>query len=148
MRNDFAADSCIYPLEGSVRELLKGDCSLGQFNFIYAAGLYDYLLEPVAIKLTQRCLSMLRPGGTFLFANFADSIQDAGYMEACMDWALLLRSEVEVRNIASAAVGARGFDVRVQRQGNGNIIYAWIERRKLRRSARGTGRCAPTGSLF
>lgn len=32
---------------------------LGTFDFIYAAGLYDYLNDKVAIKLTKRCMEML-----------------------------------------------------------------------------------------
>jgi hypothetical protein len=122
-------DPCIQPVEGSVRGLLNGRYELGRFGLVYAAGLYDYLSEPVAIRLTQCCTSMLRPGGTFLFANFADDIVDSGYMETFMDWTLLLRREAEVERIARAGAAVGGeFSVRVARGANRAIIYAWIRR--------------------
>ena len=68
-------------IDGSVRGLLTRRYNLGRFDFIYSAGLYDYLSHNVAVKLTQRCLEMLKPGGLLLFANFAQDIFDDGFME-------------------------------------------------------------------
>ncbi|MDY8107660.1 class I SAM-dependent methyltransferase [Fulvimarina sp. 2208YS6-2-32] len=123
------AQSCVEPINGSVRGILKGEYTLGTFDFVYAAGLYDYLPEPVAIKLTQACLAMLKPGGRFLLANFADDIVDDGFMETMMNWSLLLRSDADVWRIVNASVDRNGADIRVERGENGNIIYAVIEKR-------------------
>lgn len=126
---DFAG-SGVEAIDGSVRGILTKGHKLGQFDFVYAAGLYDYLAENVAVKLTQRCLEMLKPNGVFLFANFATDIKVDGYMETFMNWALLLRSEVHMWNIINASAGRDEFEARVQFGANRNIVYGVITKRQ------------------
>lgn len=116
-------------IDGSVKGLVTRAYNLGTFDFIYAAGLYDYLPRSVAIKLTRRCMSMLKPGGTFLFANFAEGIQDDAFMETFMNWSLLLRSEDEMWDIVNASVDRNTVDARVFAGENRNIFYGTIEKR-------------------
>lgn len=125
---DFAG-SRVEAVDGSVRSLLTKSQKLGQFDFIYAAGLYDYLAEKVAVKLTRRCLEMLKPNGVFLFANFARDIQVDGYMETFMNWALLLRSEFDMWQIIHASADRQTIDARVQFGANRNIVYGIIQKR-------------------
>lgn len=125
---DFAG-TAIEAVDGSVRSLLGRDQKLGTFDFIYAAGLYDYLADKVAIKLTHRCLQMLKPNGVFLFANFAQDISVDGYMETFMNWALLLRSEANMWNIIHKSAGRAAIDARVQFGANRNIVYGIIQKR-------------------
>jgi SAM-dependent methyltransferase len=114
------------PIDGSVRGLLTGKHQLGTFDLIYAAGLYDYLSDKVAIKLTQICVAMLKPGGVFLFANFSDEMSDDGYMESYMNWELLQRSESDMWRIVGASVDAETVEARVWFGTNRNIIYSTI----------------------
>ena len=86
-----------------VSAIIRGDYAIEGVDLGYAAGLYDYLPTAIAIKLTRRMAAMLRPGGRYVFANFATGIVDAGYMEAVMEWPLILRSTAEMRAIATAA---------------------------------------------
>lgn len=87
-----------------VIELLKSDVTtLGQFDLIYSAGLYDYLSDVLARRLTRRMLQMLKPGGRLLIANFVPDTAARAYMEIFMDWNLIFRSEEELRAIATAA---------------------------------------------
>jgi SAM-dependent methyltransferase len=122
---DFAGTP-VEAVNGSVKGLLGERYPLGRFDFAYAAGLYDYLPHPAAVRLTQACLRMLKPGGTFLFANFNQDIVDDGYMETFMNWPLLLRSEREIWQIAeeAAALTPERIETDVFRGGNGNILYA------------------------
>lgn len=122
------AGTAVEAVDGSVGTILKRSQTLGTFDFVYAAGLYDYLADEVAIKLSQRCLQMLKPNGTFLFANFADKIPDDGYMETFMNWTLLLRSEEDMWRIMRAA--AEGLDVECSlRFGqNKNVVYGIIRK--------------------
>jgi hypothetical protein len=120
--------TCIEAVDGSVRSLLGRDQKLGKFDFIYAAGLYDYLADKVAIKLTHRCLQMLKPNGVFLFANFAQDIGVDGYMETFMNWALLLRSETDMWNIIHKSAGKAAIDARVFYGANKNIVYGIIQK--------------------
>lgn len=116
------------PVDGSVRGLLTGKHQLGTFDLIYAAGLYDYLSDKVAIKLTQICVEMLKPGGIFLFANFSNEMSDDGYMESYMNWELLQRSEADMWRIVNASISADTVDARVWFGTNRNIIYSTIKK--------------------
>jgi extracellular factor (EF) 3-hydroxypalmitic acid methyl ester biosynthesis protein len=71
-----------------------------RFDFIYSAGLYDYLKESVAEKLTARMFELLAPGGTLLVTNFLTSCVDAAYMDSLMDWQLIYRTRAEVGALA------------------------------------------------
>jgi len=124
---DFAG-TCIEAVDGSVRGILGGRHDLGKFDFVYAAGLYDYLNDKVSVKLTQRCLDMLKPNGVFLFANFATDIMVDGYMETFMNWALLLRSEEDMRRIINGSVGDMPVDATIRFGQNKNIVYGIIRK--------------------
>lgn len=88
-------------LRGGVRDLIARRArSLGCFDLIYAAGLYDYLREEPARRLTQALVDRLNPGGTLLVANFLTGIRDRGYMESFMDWHLIFRTMEEIDALA------------------------------------------------
>lgn len=125
---DFAG-TCIEAVDGSVRGILSGRQQLGTFDFVYAAGLYDYLVDKVSIKLTRRCLDMLKPGGTFLFANFSQDIGVDGYMESFMNWALLLRTEEDMWRIINASIDPEAFEAEVFFGENRNIVYGVIRKK-------------------
>lgn len=87
---------------GSVRQILAGKAKLGQYDLVYAAGLFDYLSSPVAAALTCRMFEMTRPGGLMLVPNFLTGIRDSGYMEAFMDWHLIYRNHYDMMALAAA----------------------------------------------
>jgi len=88
-------------MEGSVRQILAGKLNPGQFDFVYAAGLFDYLSGPVAAALTRRMFEMTKPGGLVLIPNFLTSVRDRGYMEAFMDWRLIYRNHDDMKALAA-----------------------------------------------
>jgi extracellular factor (EF) 3-hydroxypalmitic acid methyl ester biosynthesis protein len=99
--HDYAALG-VRAMNGSVRQILGGKVNLGQFDFVYAAGLFDYLTAPVAAALTGRLFEMTRPGGTMLIPNFTAGAPDSGYMEAFMDWHLIYRTHAEMQGLTAA----------------------------------------------
>lgn len=105
-----------------VRELASGPLGeqLGRFDLIYSAGLYDYLPDTLARRLTRRLLGMLRPGGRLLVANFVPGGSGRGYMELFMDWTLVLRTEAAMRDMAEAA-GAAG--IATFHDPHRNVVY-------------------------
>ncbi len=89
-------------MPGSVRQILSGKANPGLFDFVYAAGLFDYLNAPAATALTCRMFEMTRPGGLMLIPNFLTGVRDRGYMEAFMDWHLIYRNPSDMRALAAA----------------------------------------------
>ncbi|WP_415926937.1 class I SAM-dependent methyltransferase [Mesorhizobium argentiipisi] len=121
--------TAVEAVDGSVRTVLARGHKLGKFDLIYASGLYDYLADNVAVKLTKHCMQMLKPGGTFLFANYAEGNPDAGYRETFMDWVLLLRSEADMWNIINASVDRNTVEAQVFFGENRNVLYGLIGKR-------------------
>ena len=120
----------VKPVRGSVRRLLVNATSLGTFDLIYSAGLYDYLPAPTARALTHALFSALRPGGTLLVANFAPSLPDIGYMEAIMDWRLIYRDEGEVEEFADDIPTDEIASKDMFRDEPGNVVYLTLRRRE------------------
>lgn len=91
---------------GSVRHIIAGRTVLPASDLCYSAGLYDYLPDAAATRLSAAMFSSLRPGGVLLLVNFLPGISDAGYMESMMDWHLIYRSDAEMlRLLATVAPG-------------------------------------------
>lgn len=90
----------VVTVERSVRTLLRGDVDLGRFDLIYSLGLFDYLEERTAARLTSVLFQHLRPGGRLMIANFLP-IPMRGYMEAFMDWWLIYRTPQEMAALTS-----------------------------------------------
>ncbi len=91
-------------VRGSVRTLIGGtDLSRrwGQFDVIYAMGLFDYLTPPVARAVLGKLYELLAPGGTLLLGNFHVSNPSRVYMEYWMDWVIYHRDELEFFELAS-----------------------------------------------
>ena len=113
----------VTPTHLTVRRFLMSPTSLGSFDLVYAAGLYDYLDERVAAALTKAMFSALRAGGTLLVANFAPELRDIGYMEAIMDWNLIYRTEIEVARFVSEIPQDAIAETTITRDSGQNVIY-------------------------
>lgn len=53
----------VNPVSASVRDLVTGRLELPKFDLIYAAGLYDYLGDAFAARLTRVLFEHLEPSG-------------------------------------------------------------------------------------
>ena len=86
----------VKPVAGSVADILSGGLRLSGFDFIYSAGLYDYLNDRTARALLGTLLGALNSGGRLLIANFIPEFATSAYMEAFMDWHLECRRETDL----------------------------------------------------
>ena len=86
---------------GKISQIIKNEIKLDKFDFIYAAGLFDYLKDNTAVQLCQKMFSALKPQGKMLIANFTKKARDLGYMESFMDWKLICRSKPEMLELLS-----------------------------------------------
>lgn len=124
-----SAGSRVETIQGSIRQIVAGRFARRGFDYIYAAGLYDYLGTPLAQRLTQVLMEKLNPGGRLLIANFTHDTEDVGYMEAYKDWWLLFRDEAEMLGIVRSVPSdyLLGFDL--FRDPDRHIVFAELRRR-------------------
>ncbi len=102
VRNDYGRFG-IETRAGGVRSLISGRTTFedNSFDLVYTAGLYDYLDQIVARRLTSILFKSLKSGGKLMVANFLPDIPDVGYMEGLMDWWLVYRSDEQMMDLAS-----------------------------------------------
>lgn len=120
-------------IQGSIAELLLGRLrTLGQFDLVYAAGLYDYLSQKIATRLTTWMFNTTRARGITLLTNFLHDTAGAGYMEAFMEWNLIYRSTEELRDTARRIPSERITDMKDYVDEDEQV--AFIELHKAERS--------------
>lgn len=85
----------------SIIELIKGKKDYGKFDLVYSAGLYDYLSNRLANKLTSNLYKMLKPGGRLLIANISQNFPEVGYFESYMGWSMICRDKTGMLDLAS-----------------------------------------------
>lgn len=88
-------------LSKSIRHVLSGKATPDTFDFIYSAGLYDYLAPRLAQKLTMAMFKTVKPGGCLVIMNYLPDNEDVGFMEAYMDWNLIYRDKEDMLELAS-----------------------------------------------
>jgi extracellular factor (EF) 3-hydroxypalmitic acid methyl ester biosynthesis protein len=113
---------CVVPVEGSVRSLLTKKHQFENIDFVYAAGLYDYLNDAVASRLTEVLFGFLTNGGKLLIPNFTPDLFDIGYMETFMGWKLIYRKEEDMLKLI-AGLPHGSYQARQYRDIHRNIVY-------------------------
>ncbi len=108
---------------GSVRDILAGKLELADLDLIYSAGLYDYLGDQLAARLTAALFDLLRRDGALLIGNFAPTVRDIGYMEAFMGWKLIYRTPEQVRSLTSEINPSLIREVECFWDEHGNVVY-------------------------
>jgi extracellular factor (EF) 3-hydroxypalmitic acid methyl ester biosynthesis protein len=63
-----------------------------QYDFVYCAGLFDYLSDQVCERLTSILYDWVAPGGLFIGTNVTLGNPSRGWMEHVVDWHLIYRN--------------------------------------------------------
>lgn len=87
----------------SVRHLLTArqlSTALGERDFIYSAGLFDYLNSRSFDALLTTLYEALAPEGQLALGNFAAHNPTRWFMEYCLDWFLIHRSPEDLTGFA------------------------------------------------
>jgi hypothetical protein len=115
-------------IHASVRHLLARKVTREPFDFVYAAGLYDYLNDNVAATLTARLFELTKPGGRMLIPNYAPSCPDRGYMESCMAWDLIYRDEYGMARLIARIPADQIASYDVYSDPSGSVVYLSVEK--------------------
>jgi 2-polyprenyl-3-methyl-5-hydroxy-6-metoxy-1,4-benzoquinol methylase len=115
-------------VHNSIKALFRGPVSEEKFDLIYSTGLYDYLDDRIASKLTQRIFEMLNPGGRAVIANFVPNLLCSAYMEAMLDWKLIYRNTDQVDALAGAIPESEVAGKKVYLEENQNIAFLDLTR--------------------
>lgn len=93
-------------LHESVHSLLKQAAKGAQgqhterYDFVYCAGLFDYLSDKVCGRLMRLFYSWLRPGGLVLATNVHPDNSERHWMEHLLEWHLLYRNEQQMLELS------------------------------------------------
>lgn len=70
-----------------------------QFDFVYCAGLFDYLSDKVCARLLQYFVQRTRSNGGILVTNVHSSNPQIGVMEHVLEWHLIYRDEAMLESV-------------------------------------------------
>lgn len=119
----------VTPVCNSIKALFRGPVAEEKFDLIYSTGLYDYLDDRIATKLTQRMFDMLNPNGRLVLANFIPDIVCSAYMEALLDWKLIYRSAEQMTALCSTIPSMEMESRKTFVEENENIVFLDITKR-------------------
>ncbi len=103
LRKRHRRDTSFRLLKRSVHQLLKdaskpsGGMPLSQYDFIYCAGLFDYLSDRICKRLTEIFYDLLAPGGLLVATNVDKSNPSRNWMEYVVEWHLTYRDKRQLQ---------------------------------------------------
>ena len=71
----------------------------GPLDFIYTAGLTDYLEDRLFQALARRAYEYLKPGGVFVAGNFGPRNPNRAFMDHLLQWKLIHRDPEKLRGL-------------------------------------------------
>lgn len=113
----------------SVHELLKravrGSAPVGsqRFDFIYCAGLFDYLSDKVCSRLLDYFVGRSRPDGRILVTNVHAANPQRNGMEHLLEWHLIYRDESELERVLPIPRGA----TQIYKDSTGVNVFAELD---------------------
>ena len=113
----------------SIQRLLVPRPDLGKFDVIYSAGVYNYLPDALAWRLTSSLFDCLHSGGTFLASNFVPTNANRAFMESFMDWHVVTRDERQLMQLVSELPATQIAERSISVDTGKNIAYLEIIKR-------------------
>jgi extracellular factor (EF) 3-hydroxypalmitic acid methyl ester biosynthesis protein len=93
-------------VQESVHDLLKRSARSGpgdaeRFDFVYCAGLFDYLSDKVCTRLIRYFISRCNAGAQMLLTNVHSNNPERHGMEHLLEWHLIYRDEAQMQSVMS-----------------------------------------------
>jgi len=114
-------------VDESISYILRDGFKDQEYDFVYSAGLFDYLNDKLASKLIQKLYACVKKGGSLLVPNFAKGITERAFMDIFMDWELIYRNEEDMSGLAENA-GVPEESISLYRDPMHNVIYMKISK--------------------
>lgn len=119
----------VHFIKESVRRLLtakKLKEALGERDFIYSAGLFDYLNARSFSALLSVLYDALAPSGHLAIGNVASNNPSRYFMEYCLDWFLIHRSREDLLSFVHALTPKPGrAEVDAEPSGVNLFLHIW-----------------------
>jgi extracellular factor (EF) 3-hydroxypalmitic acid methyl ester biosynthesis protein len=102
LKNKHHRETRVKMVKKSVNHILKETFKPSQhsadeeYDFIYCAGLFDYLEDRICKKMMNYFYDLLAPGGLLLATNVTPSNPLQGTMESLMEWHLIYRNREQM----------------------------------------------------
>jgi extracellular factor (EF) 3-hydroxypalmitic acid methyl ester biosynthesis protein len=94
-------NSNIYYHNWGIKNILKNGFTFGKADFIYSAGVYDYLSDKVCYKLTSTFFDLLNSNGMIIIGNFNTNTPEHLVRTIILDWNLNLRDKKKLLELFS-----------------------------------------------
>jgi extracellular factor (EF) 3-hydroxypalmitic acid methyl ester biosynthesis protein len=104
----------------SIKRLLLGSTVFtesGEFDMVYASGLFDYLQRNTWIRLCRTLYGTVAPGGTLYVGNMAPDNPTRWVMEMHLEWNLVHRDRPQLLELARAASPAAALRICEEQSG-------------------------------
>ena len=85
---------------GSVLEFAEGRHLFGDLDLIYSSGMLESVPQAAAQGFTRTLFAMLAPGGKLFLTHFLSALDEAGFLDAFLDWRMVYRNQSEVFDLA------------------------------------------------
>jgi len=118
--------SVVQLLKDASKPVLKA--ADGNFDFVYCAGLFDYLTDSVCARLVSLFYDMVAPGGLMVVSNVERSNPSRGWMEYVVDWHLCYRDARQMTALIPKA--APPDSARITAEGIGVNIFLEVRKPK------------------
>ncbi|MGC9941217.1 MAG: class I SAM-dependent methyltransferase [Verrucomicrobiota bacterium] len=109
------------------KESLKRSGPGKEYDFVYCAGLFDYLPDSTCTQLMEVFYDWLAPGGLLIVTNVTPENPRCYGMENILDWHLIYRSEQDIRALWNK--DRTGNNVRTFCDETGVNVYLEIRKR-------------------
>ena len=116
----------------NVNQLIKEDLVAAkkgvqpEYDFVYCAGLFDYLTDETCRKLIKIFYRRLAPGGLLYLTNVSPLTGNRGSLELILDWHLIYRDARQMKQLCSDLIPDEMVGVRTDETG----INIFLEARK------------------
>jgi hypothetical protein len=108
----------------AIKNIINEGLTIGHFDLIYSAGLFDYFTDPVAQFAANRLFANLNANGQLVIGNFNTNNPTQFIMEALGDWYLIYRTSENLKTLFSKT----STNLKIESEPEGVNLFAVIEK--------------------